>query len=105
MKTLLEDYKRKLKKAESMLKNGMYYEDEQKYRISIKARVYKNVIIDIERAMARQQPTENANCAIFDSLNNIINLPYDIDSNDKIVLRIEHSKMQQAIKAIEKATK
>lgn len=66
METLLEDYKRKLKTAEEMLKNKVYNSNEQANRIKIKAGVYRSTIVDIERAMGRQQPTENANCAIFD---------------------------------------
>lgn len=66
METLLEDYKRKLKTAESMLENGMAFGDEQENRIKIKASVYRSAIVDIERAMARQQQQSSANCAIFD---------------------------------------
>jgi hypothetical protein len=66
MEALLEDYKRKLKTAESMLENGMTFGDEQHNRVKIKASVYRSTIVDIERAMARQQQQSSANCAIFD---------------------------------------
>ena len=70
METLLEDYKRKLKSVKELIdkqhSNGSIVHQRREERLNTKAAEYRAFIVDIERAMARQQQQSSANCAIFD---------------------------------------
>lgn len=70
METLLEDYKRKLNNVKELIEkqrsNGCIVHQRREERLNTKAAEYRAFIVDIERAMARQQQQNYANCAIFD---------------------------------------
>ena len=59
MKTLLEDYKRKLQTAEEFISNnknnGSIHDEKRKERLNTKASEYRSFIVDIERAIEREK--------------------------------------------------
>ena len=62
MKILLEDYKRKLKNVEELIENntndGSIQDIKREERLKTKAAEYRAFIVDIKRAISRQQHGE-----------------------------------------------
>lgn len=59
MKTLLEDYKRKLKNINELIEkntsNGSIVHQRREERLNTKAAEYRTFIVDIERAIEREK--------------------------------------------------
>ena len=59
MKILLEDYQRKLKTVKELIadnkNNGSIHDEKRAERLQTKASEYRTFIVDIERAIAREE--------------------------------------------------
>jgi hypothetical protein len=59
MKILLEDYQRKLKTVKELIadnkNNGSIHDEKRAERLQTKASEYRAFIVDIERAIAREE--------------------------------------------------
>ena len=59
MKILLEDYQRKLKTVKELIadnkNNGSIHDEKRAERLQTKAGEYRTFIVDIERAIAREE--------------------------------------------------
>lgn len=74
MKTLLDDYKRKLSTVEEFIKanknNGSMMDEQRKVRLDTKASELRTFIVDIERAIKREPNIENKQCSAGASYTN-----------------------------------
>jgi hypothetical protein len=103
MQTLLEDYKRKLKNVEALMyeqdNNGSLMHEKREVRLKIKAAEYRAFIVDIERAIERQQQQSS----VVNIIDNIMNKIDTIEQGFKVLKnncnRFASNKSEEGIKS------